>query len=183
MILFDNRTNTHIDNKILEFLESIAMDLTKKNIELLLVENAEMMALNKRFLNKDYATDVLSFPLDFSDIDFSDIKRDFHNAKSSKECDFACNSSDDSTYDSACDSANIEDSSLMLGSIVISLDIAMQMAEKYHHSLQSELAILFTHGLLHLLGFNHECDNGEHRAKEQEILGKFHIKPLIERNA
>lgn len=156
MILFDNHTNIKIDEEILGFLESIANDLTKQNIELLLVENSEITELNAAFLGKNYATDVLSFPLDFSEIKSDDNKTKMQNIDSS---DFT-----------------------MLGSIVISLEMAQQVAESYNHSLKDELAILFTHGLLHLLGFNHECDNGEHRAKEREILGKFHIKSLIERN-
>lgn len=70
-----------------------------------------------------------------------------------------------------------------LGSIVISIDSAMQVADEFNHSLKEEFAILFTHAILHLLGFDHEIDNGEHREKEREILSKFNIKnPLIERN-
>lgn len=151
MILFDNHTKTQISNEILLFLETIASSLTRRNIELLLVENDEIAELNARFLGKDYATDVLSFPLDFSE-----IKGDSNKS-------------------------NLAESA-MLGSIVISLDIAQKVAKEQKHPLKTELAILFTHGLLHLLGFNHECDNGEHRAKEREILQNFGITSLIERN-
>lgn len=62
-----------------------------------------------------------------------------------------------------------------LGSIVISIDMALKITNIYKHSLKEELAILFTHALLHLLGFDHEIDNGEHRDKENEILNKFGI--------
>jgi len=67
-----------------------------------------------------------------------------------------------------------------LGSIVISIDKAQELANKLKHSLQDELTLLFTHGLLHLLGYDHEIDNGEMRQKEQEILEHFNLpKSLI----
>ena len=62
-----------------------------------------------------------------------------------------------------------------LGSIVISINMVLKITSIYQHSLKEELAILFTHALLHLLGFDHETDNGEHRKKECEILNKFGI--------
>ena len=73
---------------------------------------------------------------------------------------------------------------LPLGSIVISLEMAQRVADSHNHSLQSELAILFTHGLLHLLGYDHESDSGEHRVREREILARFGIETtLISRNS
>lgn len=70
-----------------------------------------------------------------------------------------------------------------LGSIVISIDSAILVSQKYGHSLRDEFAILFVHSLLHLLGYNHEIDNGEHRQKEIEILKKYNIlNPLIQRS-
>lgn len=145
MIFFDNRTDFEIGGNILALLESIACSVTNRNIEFLLVSDDEICALNAEFLGKDYATDVLSFPLDLSETD------SMH---------------------------------LPLGSIVISLEMAQSVADSHNHSLQSELAILFTHGLLHLLGYDHESDSGEHRVREREILARFGIETtLISRNA
>lgn len=42
-----------------------------------------------------------------------------------------------------------------LGEIIICVDKAHQQAEEYHHSFLREMAFLFTHGLLHLLGYDH----------------------------
>ncbi len=70
-----------------------------------------------------------------------------------------------------------------LGSIVISLDTAKEAAEKFGHSLNDEIKLLFIHALLHLLGYDHETDNGEMRQKEKEIIEKFNLpKSLIIRN-
>ncbi len=70
-----------------------------------------------------------------------------------------------------------------LGSIVISVDTAKKGAVEFGHSIEDEIKLLFIHGLLHLLGYDHEIDNGEMREKEKEIIEKFNLpKSLIIRN-
>ncbi|MFA7092243.1 MAG: rRNA maturation RNase YbeY [Arcobacteraceae bacterium] len=70
-----------------------------------------------------------------------------------------------------------------LGSIVISVDYAQEKANEFQHTLHEELTLLFIHGLLHLLGFDHEKDKGEHRAKEEELIKAFNLpQSLIVRN-
>lgn len=71
-----------------------------------------------------------------------------------------------------------------LGSIVISVDYVEQKAKEYNHSCDDEFTLLFIHGLLHLLGFDHEVDAGEHRAKEEELIKEFNLpNSLIVRNS
>ena len=71
-----------------------------------------------------------------------------------------------------------------LGSIVISTDFVEEKAKEYGHSFNEELSLLFIHGLLHLLGCDHEVDNGEHRDKEEELIRKFNLpNSLIVRNS
>ena len=71
-----------------------------------------------------------------------------------------------------------------LGSIVISVDFVDEKAKEYNHSFEDELKLLFIHGLLHLVGFDHEVDNGEHRQKEEELIKKFNLpNSLIVRNS
>jgi probable rRNA maturation factor len=70
-----------------------------------------------------------------------------------------------------------------LGSIVISIDFVNEKSKQYNHSFDNELSLLFIHGLLHLLGFDHEIDNGEHRNKEEELIAQFKLPDsLIIRN-
>jgi len=77
-----------------------------------------------------------------------------------------------------------EMSNMPLGSIVISVDLVEEKAKEYKHNFDDELQLLFIHGLLHLLGFDHEIDNGEHREKEEELIKKFNLpKSLIVRNS
>ena len=71
-----------------------------------------------------------------------------------------------------------------IGSIVISIDFVELKAKEYQHSPQDEFTLLFIHGLLHLLGFDHEVDEGEHRLKEEELIKKFNLpNSLIVRNS
>ena len=70
----------------------------------------------------------------------------------------------------------------LVGSVVINLDLVAEKSQEFSHSNDDEIALLFTHGLLHILGFDHEIDNGEMREKECEIITKFGLpKSLIVR--
>jgi probable rRNA maturation factor len=60
----------------------------------------------------------------------------------------------------------------MLGDIVISLETAQRQAQEFGHGLEREVAYLAVHGMLHLLGFDHETDQDRQamRAEEERIL-------------
>jgi probable rRNA maturation factor len=63
-----------------------------------------------------------------------------------------------------------------LGEIVISLDTAIRQAKEFKHPTEREIAFLFIHGFLHLLGYDHmksEKDAEEMFALQNEILDSF----------
>ncbi len=62
-----------------------------------------------------------------------------------------------------------------LGSIVISSSHVKEKSKELSHTDYDELALLFIHGLLHLLGYDHEVDSGEMREKEAELIKKFNL--------
>jgi len=69
-----------------------------------------------------------------------------------------------------------------LGSIIIAESFVKEKAVEFGHTVQDELSLLFIHGMLHLLGFDHESDNGEMRAREKELIEQFDLpKSLIVR--
>lgn len=66
---------------------------------------------------------------------------------------------------------------IYLGDIVISLPRAEEQAQAYGHSLVREIAFLFVHGTLHLMGYDHETEEQRMcmRAMEEEIMNQSGI--------
>jgi len=70
-----------------------------------------------------------------------------------------------------------------IGTIIISADKVLEKSKELGHSKEDEFKLLLIHGLLHLIGYDHEIDNGEMRKKEEEIIKNFNLpKSLIIRN-
>jgi probable rRNA maturation factor len=69
-----------------------------------------------------------------------------------------------------------------LGDVVIAAGVARRQAKQAGHSLQTELRILALHGLLHLLGYDHETDGGRMSRVERRLRAKGGLREgLIER--
>ncbi len=65
----------------------------------------------------------------------------------------------------------------ILGDIIVSIEKVKEQAEEYGHSFERELAYLVTHGMLHLLGYDHIIDEEKAvmRKREEEILEILNI--------
>jgi probable rRNA maturation factor len=69
-----------------------------------------------------------------------------------------------------------------LGEIVIARGVAKRQAREARHSEQAELRVLALHGLLHLLGYDHERDNGQMMRLERRLRRRGGLgEGLIER--
>jgi len=134
MIELENTTSLTVDKNL---LNTIAISLTQKEIELIITSDKEIQKINKEHRGIDKSTDVLSFPYMVMPMS-------------------------------------------PLGSIVISAQHVELKAEELGHTNIDELSLLFIHGLLHLLGFDHEVDNGEMRIEEARLIEIFGLpKSLI----
>ena len=71
--------------------------------------------------------------------------------------------------------ARDEDDPDYLGDIVISVDSASRQANRRGSPLKRELKVLSLHGFLHLLGYDHETDDGEMRRIEYRMRRRFAI--------
>ena len=72
--------------------------------------------------------------------------------------------------------------SALLGDVVIALPVAMSQAKEYGHSVDEELIRLLIHGVLHLLGYDHEKGEPEARRmqrKERRLLGRLQPIPRL----
>ena len=144
------------------FLQRVAATASKVlslpvpvEISLLLCGSDSIQDLNRRYRCQDKPTDVLSFPLLELDPD--------HQTEWRQQLDKA---------------ADPDSGEAVLGDIVISLDIAEVQAAEYGHSLQREMGFLLVHGVLHLLGYDHEGDpegSLRMRAREEEILKTLNL--------
>jgi probable rRNA maturation factor len=68
------------------------------------------------------------------------------------------------------------------GDIAISAQIARDNAQRFGHSLASELKILVLHGMLHLAGYDHESDNGRMARVESRLRSQLKLPAsLIDR--
>ena len=93
-----------------------------------------------------------------------EINRDYrHIDRSTDVISFALEDSEDFF---------IEGMPRCLGDIFISIDHAYAQANEYQHSFRREICFLFTHGLLHLLGYDHMTkeDEEEMFSLQKEIL-------------
>ena len=65
----------------------------------------------------------------------------------------------------------------VLGDVIISIERAQEQADERGHALGVELALLLVHGILHLLGYDHEEEEEaeEMEAKEREILAQISV--------
>lgn len=121
------------------------------DIEIGFVSKNEIKELNRENRNIDKETDVLSFPAIAIKLPF--FKEQYK------------------------DSVNPESDGVILGAIYICLEVAKMQALEYKHSVLREVAFLVVHGILHLLGFDHEkTEDCEIMEKLQgEIMNKLGI--------
>ena len=121
------------------------LDLKQAQVTVCLVSDAEIAGMNQSFRKKHGPTDVLSFPA----VKLRKPRRSKRLANSL-----------------APDSLNSDAS---LGDIAIAPAVAKRNAKNYGRTLPAELKILILHGVLHLLGFDHQADRGEMDRTEKKL--------------
>lgn len=126
-----------------------------------LASNAEMERWNAAYRGKPGPTDVLSFPADGNERNHA--KQGKRKKQRAQRTSSAPRPRDGF---SASASSSAAFSTCYLGDIAIAPAIALRNARRFGRTLPEELRILILHGVLHLMGYDHETDAGEMDRRE-----------------
>jgi probable rRNA maturation factor len=141
----DGRGRAVRANGLDRWLAAVVPSRIRGAVSVALVSDQRVRRLNREYRNSDYATDVLSFPVD-EPLQSEPTTRPF------------------------------------LGDIVIATGVARRQARAAGHSERTEVRILALHGLLHLIGYDHEDDDGAMARTERRLRRKGGLREgLIER--
>jgi probable rRNA maturation factor len=130
--------------------------VSETEVSLLFVDEATIASLNERFLDKTGPTDVLSFPIE------DEVDR---GGRSPDEGGTGPGSIE-------ADTGRL----LLLGDVVICPAVAVRNAADHGVGVDDELALLVVHGILHLLGMDHQVDEEAERMeqRERQLLARFY---------
>ena len=109
----------------------VIVEQSGAELSLALTGNAEMKKLNAQYRGKDYATDVLSFPLE----------------------------------------GKQPPGNQLLGDVIISVEMARFQARERGRTMEQEMVTLLIHGIVHLLGYDHERS-----AKDARVMKRLENK-------
>ncbi len=125
-------------------------------LSIIYVDEPTIATLNEKFLGHDGPTDVLSFPIE--DLVMPSGR-------------FPDSGGTSPTWDPADD----YEAPMLLGDVVICPAVAKRNAPEHAGTYEAELALLLVHGILHILGMDHEQDDEAElmEAREQDMLSRF----------
>jgi probable rRNA maturation factor len=142
------------------WLSGVAPASARGEVTIALVSDTRIRALNRQYRGKDASTDVLSFPT---------VRPSTRSGRTD--------------LSRAVRPEPVEGRTTPhLGDIVIARGVARRQAREAGHAETTEWRLLALHGFLHLLGYDHETDNGRMARAETRLRQKGGLKTgLIER--
>lgn len=152
--LEDTQEKIALEQKVLTRLEEGLQAVARLNglpeaaeVDVTIVDDEEIHALNREYRDMDKPTDVLSFALD-------------EDSEESDEPELVGGPEEH-----------------LYGDIIISAETALRQAEEYGHGLEREMTYLAVHGMFHLLGYDHMTEEEKNvmRAKEEEALRAINL--------
>jgi rRNA maturation RNase YbeY len=173
------------------------LGLATADVTVCLVSDAEIARLNQSFRKKKGPTDVLSFPVTTRRGPRAGPRPSSGKRASVAAADYlprASRGGGHFSFASGMSNASLlhadgvsavprraegarvlapEAGGDFLGDIAISPATARRNAKKFHRALPSELQILILHGVLHLLGYDHETDRGQMTRIENRLRRRF----------
>jgi len=151
MLVFENKQNLieildeHITlvGSVVDFCVKDFKVKYKKEVvvSIIIIDDEEMRTINMQYRNIDKPTDVLSFPMS--------AINPFGDDEPELEID-------------------LDTDSIILGDIAISAERTHHQAKEYGHSFNREIGFLVSHGVYHLLGYDHKNAEDEEQMNEMQ---------------
>ncbi len=128
--------------------KDLGLDPEKVSLSVTFEDREGIHELNREYRGVDSATDVLSFPM-YEPREIAELA-----------------------------SGGIDVPEIEIGDVVICMDKVLEQAEEFGHSKERETLYLFTHSVLHLLGFDHEDEEErrEMRKREEAVMEAISLK-------
>lgn len=164
-MIVNQQRNVRFARKLLEtFLQRVKKELGVQEfaVTVCFVSDDEIARMNKRFRKKTGPTDVLSFPAD-------ERRRILTRGRKRINAEGAEGTEKGGGGRAA------PPTDIYLGDIAIAPETARRYAKKNGRSLSNELRVLILHGVLHLMGYDHETDCGEMNRIEQKMRRRFRL--------
>jgi probable rRNA maturation factor len=156
------------------WLVRIAPARARGDLSIAIVSDRRMRTLNRVYRGRDSATDVLSFAPESPEPAGSQPgnKRPSDPRLPPSRPEAASARPRRSSAESSRAEAGSTADARFFGEIVIAKGVAARQARQAGHSPQTEFKILALHGLLHLLGYDHEVDDGQMARVETRLRRK-----------
>src|SRR5271163_2631515 len=125
--------------------------LAPRSLTVALVTDAQIARWNRDYRGKNRPTDVLSFPADVSQAEPATTRK-HHQPRPARLL-----------------GSRAASASEYLGDIAIAPSVARRNAQRFGRAFDHEMRILVLHGILHLLGYDHEADSGQMDRRENRL--------------
>lgn len=137
-----------------------ALRLPAGSLTVALVTRAEIAKWNRDYRHKHGPTDVLSFPAEAQEPRKRISRRSRRKTRRSSAPNVSSSVSPGESY---------------LGDVAIAPAVARENARRFGRTFDQELKILILHGMLHLMGYDHETDTGQMDRRERRLRRKLGI--------
>ena len=152
-MIINRQQQVHVSVRELEkFLARVGRQLriNTNTLTVCLVTNAEIARWNRAYRGKAGPTDVLSFPMERAER----MRCGQHRGRRLRRPELAASPRPSTRY---------------LGDIAIAPAVARRNARRFGRTFEEEMRILILHGILHLMGYDHETDQGQMDRREQKL--------------
>jgi len=135
----------------------VRLGYTGGELGLTYVSAGEMEELNQQYMGRTGVTDVLSFPLDASAME---IEAGYLAEVVAEE----------EVLVNIITGVSSDEAPLLLGDVIICPEVSVTQAGEQGNTDEQELCMLLIHGVLHIVGYDHEADDGQMEKMQGQLF-------------